>query len=167
MEAIEFIAAAQDCVTINTIKNCWCKTGILSSPVCEIVDVAGPVLNSERFINSLSDEQHIVLENYIHQLNVPVPIEEPLLLSFEQIVDLVNEEDIECTSDDSSEEVSPVQLKEAQIGLETAINFFEQQSDNIGFDIKDLHIFHKYLNLLNVKEFQLKQQQKIDAYFGS
>ncbi|CAG8600794.1 5444_t:CDS:2 [Paraglomus occultum] len=142
----EFIAAAWDSVTINTIKNCWCKTGILSSPVCEIVDVASPVLNSERFIDSLSDEQHrvIVLENYIHQLDVPVPTEEPL--SFEQIVDLVNEEDIECTSNDFSEEVSPVQLKEARIGLETAINFFEQQSDNIGFDIKDLHIFLKKLS---------------------
>ena len=64
------------------------------------------------------------------------------------IVDLVNAKDIEYTSDDSSEEVLPVQLKEARIG----------------FDIEDFCICWKYLNLLNVKEFQSKQQQKIDTY---
>ena len=64
-------------------------------------------------------------------------------LSFEQIVDLVNTENIEYTSDDSSEEVLPVQLKEARIGLETATKFFEQQSDDAGFDIKDLRVFQK------------------------
>ena len=75
----------------------------------------------------------------MHQLDVPAPTEEPL--SFEQIVDLVNTENIEYTSDDSSEEVLPVQLKEARIGLETATKFFEQQSDDAGFDIKDLRVF--------------------------
>jgi len=100
----------------------------------------------------------------MHQLDVPVPTEEPL--SFDEIVDLVNAENVEYTNDDSGEGVLPVQLKEARIGLETAIKFFEQQYD-VGFDIKDLRVFRKYLNLLNVKEFQSKQQQKIDNYFGS
>ncbi|CAG8488742.1 4827_t:CDS:2 [Paraglomus occultum] len=47
---------------------------------------------------------------------------------------------IKYTSDDSSVEVLPVQLKEARIGLETAIKFFEQQPDDLGFDIKDLRL---------------------------
>ena len=163
-EAIEFIAEAWDNVAITTIKNCWCKTGILSSPVREIIDVASSDSNGERFINNLPDEQRIILENCMHQLDVPVPTEEPL--SFDEIVDLVNAENVEYTNDDSGEGVLPVQLKEARIGLETAIKFFEQQYD-VGFDIKDLRVFRKYLNLLNVKEFQSKQQQKIDNYFGS
>jgi len=79
----------------------------------------------------------------MHQLDVPVPMEEPLL--FEEII---NAENLEYTSNDSGKEVLPVQLKEAQIGLETAIKFFEQQYD-VGFDIKDLCVFQKYLNLLN------------------
>ena len=32
-------------------------------------------------------------------------------------------------------------------------------------NIDDLRIFRKYLNLLSLKEFQLKRQQKIDFYF--
>ena len=45
----------------------------------------------------------------MHQLDVPVPTEEPL--SFDEIVDLVNAENVEYTNDDSGEEVLPVQLK--------------------------------------------------------
>ena len=79
----------------------------------------------------------------MHQLDVPVSMEEPLLFK-----EIINAENLEYTSNDSGKEVLPVQLKEAQIGLETAIKFFEQQYD-VGFDIKDLCVFQKYLNLLN------------------
>ena len=73
----------------------------------------------------------------------------------------------ENTIDDSDEETSPVQLKEARIGLETAFKFFEQQPNNVGIDVSDLRVFRKYMNLLNLKEFQSKRQQSIDAYFSA
>ena len=65
------------------------------------------------------------------------------------------------------EETSPVQLKEARIGLETAFKFFEQQPNDVGIDVSDLRVFRKYMNLLKLKEFQSKRQQSIDAYFSA
>ena len=87
--------------------------------------------------------------------------EEPL--SLEQIVSVVNKED-EDDSDESAEETPCVQVKEARIGLETTIRYFEQQPD-ADFNVDDLRIFRKCLNLHSLKEFQLKRQQKIDFYF--
>ena len=102
------------------------------------------------------------MQNYIQQLDAPVATEEPL--SFEQIVSVVNTEN-EGDSDESEEEEIPcVQIKEARLGLETAIRYFEQ-SDSADVDFNDLRIFRKYLNLLSLKELQSKRQQKIDFYF--
>jgi len=119
-------------------------------------------------VDNLSDESRKIIEHCIYQLDTHSPTEEPL--TFEEIVDLVNAEDTENTEntiDDSDEETSPVQLKEARIGLETAFKFFEQQPNNVGIDVSDLRVFRKYMNLLNVKEFQSKRQQSIDAYFSA
>ena len=55
--------------------------------------------------------------------------------------------------------------KEARLGLETAIRYFEQQSDSADVDFNDSRIFRKYLNLLSLKELQSKRQQKVDFYF--
>jgi hypothetical protein len=76
------------------------------------------------------------MQNYIQELDVPVTTEEPL--SFEQIVSIVNMED-EDDSDKSQEEIPCVQVKDAQLGLETVIRYFEQQSDSTV-----LCMFHKY-----------------------
>ena len=62
------------------------------------------------------------------------------------------------SSDESDEEIPCVKLKEAKQGLETAIRYIEQ-SDGVGIDFSDLHIFHKYLNLLSLKELESKCQQ--------
>ena len=119
-------------------------------------------------VDNLSDESRKIIEHCIYQLDTHIPTEEPL--TFEEIVDLVNAEDTENTEntiDDSDEETSPVQLKEARIGLETAFKFFKQQPNNVGIDVSDLRVFRKYMNLLNLKEFQSKRQQSIDAYFSA
>ena len=120
-------------------------------------------LNDERLVDNLSDESREIIEHCIYQLDTHIPTEEPL--TFEEIVDLVNAEDTENTKntentententiDDSDEETSPVQLKEARIGLETAFKFFEQQPNDVGIDVSDLRVFRKYMNLLNLKEF--------------
>ena len=124
-------------VTIETIKNCWYKTGILPSLVCEMGKVEDLVAISIRRSYSNWGAAYIV--------------------------DLVNAEDTENTI----EETSPVQLKKARIGLETAFKLFEQQLNNVGIDVSDLRVFRKYMNLLNLKEFQSKRQQNIDAYFSA
>ncbi|CAG8630054.1 2749_t:CDS:2 [Paraglomus brasilianum] len=125
-------------------------------------------LNDERLVDNLSDESREIIEHCIYQLGTHIPTEEPL--TFEEIVYLVNAEDTENTEntiDDSNEETSPVQLKEARIGLETAFKFFEQQPNDVGIDVSDLRVFRKYMNLLNLKKFQSKRQQSIDAYFSA
>jgi hypothetical protein len=82
---------------------CNNKTGILPSPVCEMVEVEDLNLNDERLVDNLSDESREIIEHCIYQLD----------------------------TDDSDKETSPVQLKEARIGLETAFKFFEQQPNNV------------------------------------
>ena len=58
-----------------------------------------------------------------------------------------------------------MQVKDARLGLETVIRYFEQQSDSTVFDFNDLRMFRKYLNLLSLKELESKRQQKIESYF--
>ena len=71
---------------------------------------------------------------------------------------------IKVDSDESEEETLCVQIKEARLGLKTAIRYFEQQSDGADVDFNDLRVFRKYLNLLSLKELQSRRQQKIDFY---
>ena len=84
----------------------------------------------------MPDENCTIMQKYIQQLDAPVTTEEPL--SSEQIVSVVNLED-EGDSDESEEEEIPcVQIKEARLGLETVIRYFEQQSDSADVDFNDL-----------------------------
>ena len=53
---------------------------------------------------------------------------------------MINTED-EGDSDESEEEIPCVQIKEARLGLETAIRYFEQQPDSADVDFNDLRIF--------------------------
>ena len=116
----------------------------------------------EMLVDSLPDENRTIMQNYIQELDAPITAEEPL--SLEQIVSMVIIED-EDDSDESREEISCVQVKDARLGLETVIRYFEQQSDSTVFDFNDLRMFRKYLNLLSLKELESKRQQKIESYF--
>ena len=130
-----------------------------------MVEVEDLNSNDERLVDNLSDKN---IELCIYRLDTHIPTEEPL--TFDEIVGLVNAEDTEDTEDtidDFDEKTSPVQLKEARIGLESAFKFFEQQPNNVGIDVSDLRVFRKYMNLLNLKEFQSKRQQSIDTYFSA
>ena len=51
-----------------------------------------------------------------------------------------------------------MQVKDARLGLETVIRYFEQQSDSTVFDFNDLRMFRKYLNLLSLKELESKRR---------
>ena len=63
----------------------------------------------------------------------------------------------------SDEEIPLIPVKNAINGLETFINFFEQQKNNKKFKIDDLCIFRKYLGI--VKLMEPKIQKSIYAYF--
>ena len=79
------------------IMLCNNKTGILPSPVCEMVEVEDLNLNDERLVDNLSDESREIIEHCIYQLDTHIPTEEPLTFEEMEIVDLVNAEDTENT----------------------------------------------------------------------
>jgi hypothetical protein len=56
-----------------------------------------------------------------------------------------------------------IPVKNAINGLETFINFFEQQKNNEKFKIDDLRIFRKYLSVVRLMEPKI--QRSIHAYF--
>ena len=124
-----------------------------------MMDIAGSEMNQENeiemLVDSLPDENRTIMQNYIQELDAPITAEEPF--SLEQIVSMVIIED-EDDSDESREEISCVQVKDARLGLETVIRYFEQQSDSTVFDFNDLRMFRKYLNLLSLKELESKRR---------
>nr|CAG8586938.1 10210_t:CDS:2 [Entrophospora candida] len=70
----------------------------------------------------------------------------------EEIISLVQFEEMGENGNDSSsdEELPLIPVKNAINGLETFINFFEQQKNNEKFKIDDLRIFRKYLATIQV-----------------
>ena len=67
-------------------------------------------------------------------------------------------------SDSEENEISPVLIKKAINGLKTFINYFEQQ-DNFKYNINDLRLFQKYLQIARVEEFNSKKQSILDMYY--
>jgi hypothetical protein len=72
--------------------------------------------------------------------------------------------DDESDDDDENEEKSPISTKRAIDGLETFINYFEQQDDS-NFNFDDLRNFKKYMRIIRVKEFNAKKQGTLDTFF--
>ena len=64
-------------------------------------------------------------------------------------------------NDDNDEEIPSVLVKAALNGLETFINFFEQQND---FEF-NVDIFRRYLRVARVKEINSKKQNTLDLSF--
>ena len=60
--------------------------------------------------------------------------------------------------------IPPIPAKKATSGLETFINYFEQQ-DDADFNIDDLRIFKKYLRVARVKAFNSNKQSLLDTFF--
>nr|CAG8435620.1 13587_t:CDS:1 [Entrophospora candida] len=164
-EAIYFIAEAWNNVTETTIQNCWIKTGILpnSNDIIMVnVNIQGSELDdNENNIIILPDADDV--NEYFDSFDQNVPTQEHL--NDEEIISLVQFEEMGENGDDSSsdEEIPLIPVKNTINGLETFINFFEQQKNNEKFKIDDLHIFRKYLGI--VKLMGPKIQKSIYAYF--
>jgi len=67
-------------------------------------------------------------------------------------------------SNSKEDEISSILVKKAIDGLKTFINYFEQQ-DNFKYNIDDLRLFQKYLQIARVEEFNSKKQSILDMYY--
>ena len=104
------------------------------------------------------------LQEYLRIFDQEIPTEE--YLTEDQIVNLVQSEEKENESDTdtSDEEIPPVSAKDGVNALKTFINYFEQQDDD-EFNIDDLRMFRKYLQVAKTKEFNSKTQSTLDMFF--
>ncbi|CAJ0912725.1 9452_t:CDS:2 [Entrophospora sp. SA101] len=95
------------------------------------------IINEES--SSCSDNEEPIAESSHFDQNVPTKE----YLNDEEIISLVQFEKMDENGNDSSsdEEIPLIPVKNAINGLETFINFFEQQKNNEKFKIDDLHIF--------------------------
>ncbi|CAB5392180.1 unnamed protein product [Rhizophagus irregularis] len=141
-EAIDYIAEGWNNVTQKTIRNCWIKTGILSTYNDDDVDKKDSELNLdddeiENLLNHLPKSDNII--EYFQILDHEILTKENL--TDEEIVNLVqaDKENQEVDDDNNDDEIPVIPVKKAANALETFINFFEQQNDN-EFNNEDLRI---------------------------
>ena len=163
-----------------TIQNCWLKTNILPSmnnmdDVNDLNDLNN--LDNLDFMNTDNTHEEINyifnnlpeavrIQEYLEQFDISIPTEENL--SDEQIINLVQLEENEDKDENSSDEEIPlITAKQAINGLEIFIKYFEQQNDNLRFNISELHIFQKYLYITKVVEINSKKQSTIDNFIGN
>ena len=114
----------------------------------------------EFLLDSLSEAEEEVRE-YFQTLDEDIPTEKTL--TEEQIVNMMLTDEKE-ESDSEEDEISPVPVKKAIDRLKTFINYFEQQ-DNFKYNIDDLRLFRKYLQVARVEEFNSKKQSTLDMYY--
>ena len=110
-------------------------------------------------LDSLSEAEEEVRE-YFQTLDQDIPTEKTL--TEEQIVNMILTDKKE-KSNSEEDEISPVLVKKAIDRLKTFINYFEQQ-DNFKYNINDLQLFQKYLQIVRVEKFNSKKQSTLDMY---
>jgi arginyl-tRNA--protein-N-Asp/Glu arginylyltransferase len=81
------------------------------------------------------------------------------------LVQADEENQVDDDDDDDDEIPAVVLVKKAVSGLETFINFFEQQNDVI-YNNEDLRVFRKYLQVVREKEFNSKKQSTLDLFLN-
>ncbi|RIA91082.1 hypothetical protein C1645_693030, partial [Glomus cerebriforme] len=157
-------------VTQKTIQNCWNKTGILPFyDNDDDVDEKESELNIDNdeikdLLNHLPESDDVI--EYFQIFDHEIPTEENL--TEEEIINLVqgDKENQEAKDDNDDVKIPVVSVKKAVSGLETFINFFEQQND-IKYNNENLHIFRKYLQVVREKEFNSKKQSILDLYLNN
>ncbi|CAB4475246.1 unnamed protein product [Rhizophagus irregularis] len=153
-EAIDYIAEGWNNITQKTIQNCWIKTGILPTYNDDNDDdVDEDDLESdlddediEDYLDNLPNSDDII--EYFQMLDHEIPTEENL--TDKEIVNLVQFKkeggNLNDEEEDEDDEIPLVSVKKAVSGLKIFINYFEQQ-DNSEFNIDDLRVFRKYLQI--------------------
>lgn len=175
-EAIDYIAESWDCVTEETVQNCWKKTGILPSLSDEDRD------SSSQIQRELVDKETADINQMIKELDMDDPSAASLvnalnkffqdleriptedILDENDIIKLIQEETYD-ENNDSDEEDILVSPGDALKFLETWISYFEQQYDD-EFCVEDLKLFKKYFKIIKRLEQQSRKQASIMDYFN-
>lgn len=175
-EAIDYIAESWDCVTEETVQNCWKKTGILPSLSDEDRD------SSSQIQRELVDKETADINQMIKELDMDDPSAASLvnalnkffqdleriptedILDENDIIKLIQEETYD-ENNDSDEEDILVSPGDALKSLETWISYFEQQYDD-EFCVEDLKLFKKYFKIIKRLEQQSRKQASIMDYFN-
>ncbi len=175
-EAIDYVAESWDCVTEETVHNCWRKTGILpslsdedrddtSQTQQEVMDKETTDIN--QMIKDLDTDDPSAaslanaLNNFFQDLE-GIPTED--ILDENDIIKLIQEETCDDNSD-SEEEDTIVSPGDALKSLETWISYFEQQY-NDEFRVEDLKLFKRYFKIIKRLEQQSRKQASIMDYFS-
>ena len=175
-EAIDYVAESWDCVTEETVQNCWKKTGILPSLSDEDRDnalqIQQEVIDKEvadinQIINELDMDDPSAasfantLNNFFRDLE-GIPTED--ILDENDIIRLVQKETYDENSD-SEEEDTLVSPGDVLKSLGTWISYFEQQYDD-EFCVEDLNLFKRYFKVIKRLEQQSRKQASIMDYFS-
>ncbi len=154
---MEYVAQAQDLVKVETIVNCWRKTGIL--PTINNDDIQQALIadeitdqeNQEAIETLLQITMNKSLKTNINQyleiVDLTISTEQPLTDT--KIVQLVLEEqrDKVKPNDKINQEYHVVSTNEAFNGLKTWVQYLEKQESG-EVDIKDISIFRKHMRII-------------------
>ncbi|CAB5131919.1 unnamed protein product [Rhizophagus irregularis] len=177
-EAIDYVAKSWDCVTEETVWNCWGKTGILPSLSDEDRDDASRIqremMDSETAdVNQMIEELDMndpsaallanELNNFFQELE---EIQTEDILSDADIIRLVQEDARDEDESSDSEDDTLVSPGDTSKSLEIWISFYEQQDDN-EFHAEDLKLFKRYFKIIKRLEQQFRKQASIMDYFFS
>ncbi|GES94707.1 tigger transposable element-derived protein 6-like [Rhizophagus clarus] len=180
-EAMEYVAQAWDSVKVETIVNCWQKTGILpnnsdddngiqqaliAQEMANQEDQGGVELLLQQFssLENISDESLGEINQYLEIIDLTIPTEQPLTDA--EIIQLILEEENENPeiNDNDKEEHLVISMQKGFNSLKTWVQYFEEQESE-EFDMKEIKIFRKYMGVMHRKLFESKTQKNITSFF--
>ena len=170
---MEYVVQAWDLVKIETIINCWKKTGIL--PTVNNNDIQ-QALMTEEILNqenqkaietllqtNMNEFLKIDINQYLEIIDLTTPTEEPLTDA--KIIQLVLEErDKPKLNDKINQKHHVISTNEAFNSLKTWLQYLEEQ-ENEEIDMKDIQTFRKHMKIMQRKIFESKTQKDITNFF--
>lgn len=176
--AIKYTDKAWNCVTSETIKNCWKKTSILPDTNHDELTDTEPFLNTPQ-------EEIDNIQNLIDNLNYPDPLGasefinidemevDQQVLSEEEIVsglfsnnNINNNNDVDDDVSEVTLPLPPVSHKDALLAMEKIKIYFEQQSGKLQLTDNESKSIRNIKRKIKNIEFNSKEQSKIDNYMN-
>ena len=186
---MEYVAQAWDSVKVETIINCWRKTGIL--PTVDSNDGNIQEASAAQEIASQEDQEAIEfllqqfssiettpdksllleeMDKYLEIIDLTIPTEQSLTDT--EIIQLILDEEHEGVELDGGEsdggesdgECSVISMQEGFNGLKTWLQYFENQESE-EFNMEEIFIFKKYMGIMQRKLFESKTQKNITSFF--
>ena len=174
-EAIRFIKKAWDSVSVETIRNCWYHSGLISRDVTQVApqDVDRTIQADSEF-NDLLTRVYSELDTdpdmrlTVRELvNMDQNVENSETVSEDTIIESItgkpsDDDEDSCDQSEILLPPPPPTASQARNALETVIRFFESQSTTMESDMTKL--FTVQQNIKNC-EVASKQQTKLMDYF--